>query len=45
MKRSNSGSFELICQLKTYLYSVCRRLWLKRLNQLQKKFHLEVEAV
>jgi len=30
------GTFELNCQLKTYLYSVCRRLWLKRLNQLQR---------
>ena len=28
-----SGSFELNCQLKTYLYSVSRRLWLKRLSQ------------
>ncbi|MGA1378389.1 MAG: RNA polymerase sigma factor [Chitinophagaceae bacterium] len=27
------GSFELNCQLKTYLYSVCKRLWLKRLQQ------------
>jgi RNA polymerase sigma factor (sigma-70 family) len=24
---------ELNCKLKTYLYSVCRRLWLKRLQQ------------
>jgi RNA polymerase sigma factor (sigma-70 family) len=31
-----SGSFELNSQLKTYLYSVCRRLWLKRLSQLQR---------
>ena len=30
------GSFELNCQLKTYIYSVCRRLWLKRLQQLQR---------
>ena len=28
-----SGSFELNSKLKTFLYSVCRRLWLKRLNQ------------
>lgn len=27
------GSFELNCQLKTYLYSICKRLWLKRLQQ------------
>ena len=35
-EKVRTGSFELNCQLKTYLYSVCRRLWLKRLNQLQK---------
>jgi len=35
-EKARSGSFELNCQLKTYLYSVCKRLWLKRLNQLQK---------
>lgn len=27
-----SGDFELNSKLKTFLYSVCRRLWLKRLN-------------
>jgi RNA polymerase sigma factor (sigma-70 family) len=35
-EKARSGSFELNCQLKTYLYSVCRRLWLKRLQQMQK---------
>ncbi|HEY4060576.1 MAG TPA: sigma-70 family RNA polymerase sigma factor [Puia sp.] len=35
-EKVKSGTFELNCQLKTYLYSVCRRLWLKRLSQLQK---------
>ena len=29
-------SFSLNCQIKTYLYSICRRLWLKRLQQLGK---------
>ena len=33
-EKAVSGSFELNCQLKTYMYSVCRRLWLKRLQQL-----------
>ncbi len=28
-----TGKFELNCKLKTFIYSVCRRLWLKRLNQ------------
>jgi RNA polymerase sigma factor (sigma-70 family) len=41
-EKVKSGSFELNCQLKTYLYSVCRRLWLKRLGQLQRSFS-EVE--
>lgn len=35
-EKVRSGSFELNSQLKTYLYSVCRRLWLKRLSQLQR---------
>jgi RNA polymerase sigma factor (sigma-70 family) len=35
-EKASSGSFELNCQLKTYVYSVCRRLWLKRLQQMQK---------
>ena len=35
-EKAVSGSFELNCLLKTYLYSVCRRLWLKRLQQLQR---------
>ena len=35
-EKVTSGSFELNSQLKTYLYSVCRRLWLKRLSQLQR---------
>ena len=32
-EKARSGSFELSCQIKTYLYSVARRLWLKRLQQ------------
>ncbi|HVM90095.1 MAG TPA: sigma-70 family RNA polymerase sigma factor [Puia sp.] len=35
-EKVRSGSFELNCQIKTYLYSVCRRLWLKRLSQAQR---------
>lgn len=35
-EKAVSGSFELNCQLSTYLYSVCRRLWLKRLQQLNR---------
>jgi RNA polymerase sigma factor (sigma-70 family) len=32
-EKARSGSFELSCQIKTYIYSVSRRLWLKRLQQ------------
>jgi RNA polymerase sigma factor (sigma-70 family) len=35
-KKAKCPDFELQCQLKTYLYSVCRRLWLKRLSQSQR---------
>ena len=35
-EKSKSPDFELNCQLKTYIYSVSRRLWLKRLQQLQR---------
>ncbi len=34
--KAKSNSFELSCQIRTYLYSVCRRLWLKKLQQLQR---------
>jgi len=33
-ERVRSGSFELNCLIKTYVYSVSRRLWLKRLQQM-----------
>ncbi len=35
-EKARSGTFELNCQIKTYVYSVCRRLWLKRLQQLNR---------
>lgn len=35
-EKAISGSFELTAQIKTYLYSVSRRLWLKRLQQMQR---------
>jgi len=35
-EKAKTGSFELNCQLKTYVYSVSRRLWLKKLQQQQK---------
>ena len=33
-EKAKSESFILTCQIKTYVYSICRRLWLKRLQQL-----------
>ncbi|MBC7868288.1 MAG: sigma-70 family RNA polymerase sigma factor [Gloeobacteraceae cyanobacterium ES-bin-316] len=33
-EKVKTGTFELNCQIKTYVYSVCRRLWLKRLLHL-----------
>ncbi len=33
-EKAKSESFVLTCQIKTYIYSVCRRLWLKRLQQM-----------
>ena len=32
-----SGDFELSSKLKTYIYSVCRRIWLKKLAQQSRK--------
>jgi RNA polymerase sigma factor (sigma-70 family) len=32
-EKARSGTFELQCQIKTYIYSVSRRLWLKKLQQ------------
>jgi len=35
-EKVRSGSFELNCLIKTYIYSVSRRLWLKRLQQMSR---------
>jgi RNA polymerase sigma factor (sigma-70 family) len=43
-EKVRSGNFELNCQIKTYVYSVCRRLWLKRLQQ-QNRFINESQSV
>lgn len=37
-EKSRSDTFELSCQLKTYIYSICRRLWLKRLQSTQRLY-------
>ncbi len=41
-EKSRLATFTLNCQIKTYVYSICRRLWLKRLQQLGK-FSTQVE--
>ena len=33
-QKAKSDSFVLTSQIKTYVYSICRRLWLKRLQQI-----------
>jgi RNA polymerase sigma factor (sigma-70 family) len=38
-EKVRQGDFELNCQIKTYLYAVCRRLWLKKLQQ-QKRMYV-----
>lgn len=32
-ENAQQPQFELTCKIKTYLYSVCRRLWLKRIAE------------
>ena len=39
-----SGDFELSSKLKTYIYSVCRRIWLKKLQQ-YNRYSNEVESM
>ncbi len=35
-EKVSAGNFELQSKIKTYLYSVSRRLWLKKLQQMQR---------
>lgn len=45
-EKARSGTFELNCQIKTYMYSVCRRLWLKKLQQASRFSEIsDVESV
>lgn len=43
-EKAKSESFVLTCQIKTYIYSVCRRLWLKRLQQ-SSRFVIQSESL
>ncbi|MFY7900244.1 MAG: RNA polymerase sigma factor [Chitinophagaceae bacterium] len=41
-EKAQSESFVLTCKINTYVYSICRRLWLKRLQQLGK-YHNQID--
>lgn len=43
-EKAKSGSFTLSSQLQTYLYSICRRLWLKKLQK-QNRFDPSIETI
>ena len=43
-EKAKSSSFILSCQIKTYLYSVCRRLWLKKLHK-QNRYYPSIEMI
>lgn len=43
-EKAKSSSFVLTCQIKTYLYSVCRRLWLKKLQK-QNRYNPSIEMI
>lgn len=40
-ERAQQPEFILTCKIKTYLYAVCRRLWLKRLAE-KKRFSITI---
>ena len=44
LEKARSGNFELNCQVKTYVYSVCRRIWLKKLQQ-HNRYSGEMESL
>ena len=43
-EKAKSSSFVLTCQIRTYLYSVCRRLWLKKLQK-QNRYNPSIETI
>jgi len=43
-EKSRDGTFELHCRLRTFLYSVCRHLWLKKLQQRGRNIQLGRET-
>jgi RNA polymerase sigma factor (sigma-70 family) len=43
-ERLQQPAFVLTCKIKTYLYAVCRRLWLKKLAE-KKRFNGSIDEV
>ena len=43
-ENAKTESFVLTCQIKTYVYSICKRLWLKKL-QYNNRFTTQVESL
>ena len=43
-EKAKSESFVLTCQIKTYLYSVCKRLWLKKLQK-EDRYNPSIEMI
>jgi len=41
-EKTQQPEFVLTCKIKTYLFAVCRRLWLKRLAE-KKRYHGKIE--
>ncbi len=42
-EKAQTESFVLTCKINTYIYSVCKRLWLKRLHQIDK-YHNQIDG-
>lgn len=44
-ENAKNDSFELTCRIKTYLYSVCRRLWLKKVQRERRMYATGTEVL
>lgn len=40
-EKAQQPDFVLTCKIKTFLYAICRRLWLKRLHEKKRFQHIE----
>jgi len=43
-EKAQSETFELNCRIKTFLYSVCRRLWLKKVQKEKRLYASSVDV-